>query len=423
MIKAFGLFLTIIAWGAVAQAQDKSPAGQAHWLLERLTGVHWPKGNSVETQMTARLSANDALGAADLATSQPQFLNVTVKLMALKMSTREETVRLMLNDFAAMFIGVTRDQTDARELLYGNFYYMGDQSKTLTNLPVQPLDLLKNNTHFDTIDNAGLDAGAVLTRVDGQNIVLNDQTGNINTAPNPDPGGVLTLHTWMAAHAIAGTNRRLVEYTFREFMCIPLVNWADTLAPDVRVGRDVDRFPGGDNARYQTTCKGCHSQQDGFRGAFAKWDFSTNAGIATYATSGGVNGAQPAASNGVMRKMNANNTVYPSGFVTVDDSWLNHANRSGGVNAALFGWRGRAPDGSGGNVGGNGVNSFGRLVANSQRFSQCMVRHVFESVCKHDLSDADSSALYTSLGSSFEANKYNLKKLFQMVAIHPKCRM
>ena len=35
-----------------------------------------------------------------------------------------------------------------------------------------------------------------------------------------------------------------------------------------------------------------------------------------------------------MRKMNANGTVYPGGFVTVDDSWLNHANRTGGVNAA-----------------------------------------------------------------------------------------
>jgi len=397
---------------ATANAQqDKSPAGQAHWMLERLTGVHWPKGNAVETQMAARISANDAMGAANLATNQKQFFNVTVKLMSLKLSTREETVRLRLNDLSAAFIGVTRDQTDARELLYGDFYYAYDPAKNLTNLNVPSVlakDILASTAHYDAIDRLGLDAGDVLKRYNGQSIVSDPNAGT--TIANPDPAGVLTQRTWMAAHAVAGTNRRLVEYAFREFMCLPLANWADTEAPDVRVGRDVDRFPGGDNAKYQTTCKGCHTQQDGFRGAFAKWDYSTNnGGLATYRATG------------VAPKMNQNNTVYAGGFITVDDSWVNHATR--GVNATTFGWRGLAPDGSGSSTAGRGVNAFGRLVANSQRFSQCMVQHVFETVCKHELSAAEAQTLYSTLGTSFKQNQYNLKKLFQLVAVHPKCRI
>lgn len=422
MFRTFGLLLSVVAMAATANAQDKSPAGQAHWLLERLTGVHWPKGNAVETQMAARISANDAMGAANLATNQKQFLNVTVKLMSLKLSTREETVRLRLNDFSAAFIGVTRDQSDARELLYGDFYYAYDPAKNLTNLNIPSVlakDILASTAHYDAIDRLGLDVGDVLKRYEGQSIVT-DPTLDVTIA-NPDPAGVLTQRTWMAAHAVAGTNRRLVEYAFREFMCLPLANWADTEAPDVRVGRDVDRFPGGDNAKYQTTCKGCHTQQDGFRGAFAKWDFSTNGGLATYATSGGIGRAAPAQTGGVMRKMNQNNTVYAGGYITTDDSWVNHATR--GVNATTFGWRGLAPDGSGSSVAGRGVNAFGRLVANSQRFSQCMVQRVFDAVCKHELSATEAQTLYSTLGTSFEQNQYNLKKLFQLVAIHPKCRI
>lgn len=429
VIRTFGLMLCIVFAGMVhtqALAQDRSPAGQAHWLLERLTGVKWPMNNSVEVQMANKIASGDSIGAADLATSQAQFLNITVKQMALKLSTREETVRLTLNDFTAAFMGVTRDQSDARELLYGNFYYAADPTRLPAGVTVGMgvKDFLATNNHYDQLDKTGLDVGSLLVRTEGQRIMTDDAGDGVAVA-NPDPAGVLTLHTWMAAHAVAGTNRRLVEYTFREFMCIPLINWADTQAPDVRVGRDIDRFPGGDNAKYQTTCKGCHTQQDGFRGAFAKWDFNSGSGIATYGGSGGQNGARPSADgNGVMNKMNANNTVYPGGYVTTDDSWVNHAIRAGGTNVTLFGFRGLAPTGAGAITGGRGVNSFGRLVANSKRFSQCMARHVFESVCKRDdLKESEAESLYASFGMSFEQNQYNLKKLFQTVAVHPKCRM
>ncbi len=70
-------------------AQDKSNQGQAQWMLERLTGVHWPANSPVITSMANKLANGDAATAADIAMQQPQFLNVKVKQMALKMSTRE----------------------------------------------------------------------------------------------------------------------------------------------------------------------------------------------------------------------------------------------------------------------------------------------------------------------------------------------
>ncbi len=104
---------------AGVQAQDRTPRGEAHWLLERLTGVKWPGTAPVITEMANRIQAGDKAGASQIAINQKQFLNVTVKQFALKMSTRAETVNADFNDFTAAFIGVTRDNRDARELLTG----------------------------------------------------------------------------------------------------------------------------------------------------------------------------------------------------------------------------------------------------------------------------------------------------------------
>jgi hypothetical protein len=123
-----------------------------------------------------------------------------------------------------------------------------------------------------------------------------------------------------------------------------------------------------------------------------------------------------------MFKMNRPDFVqYSGGYILRDDSFINNATR--GVNATRFGWRGPAPDSSPLASATGGVHSFGRLLANSQQFSRCFAKRVFDQICKHDLSDAEKDALYASLGMDFEANAYNLKKLFQAVAVHPRCRL
>ena len=403
-----------------AIAQTQAQKDDAKWIYERITGVKWAADHPLITQAATMVAAGQRAEVAALATQQSQFLNVTVKNFALEMSTREETIRIPLNDFAATIMGVVRDNTDARELLHGNFFYVGDPARIPASIPdviSNPNEMgrrvLSSNEHYEALDskNNRLDVGSVLIRVNGQRLVQNEQDNNYTVVANPDPAGVLTSRTFVGAHAVAGTNRRPVEFTFRQFMCLPMEKWADALSSDVRIGRDIDRFPGGDHMKFQTSCKSCHTVMDGFRGAWARWDFDNNRALQTTVRQGASDG------NRVLNKLNRNATVYPGGYVTTNDSWVNHAAR--GVNATQFGWRGLdkvTPANSG-----TGVNEFGRLVANSQRFSTCMAKRVFKSVCRKELSDSEL-AVYISLGTQFESMNYNLRNLYQVAALHPRCK-
>lgn len=381
-------------------------------IYERLTSTKIAGDSSVLQQMTDKVAAGDLKGAAQIATADKNFLNLTVKQMALRMSTREETIRIPLNDFAAGFIGITRDQKDARELLTGNFYYMGDialirpADAALVPAPQGYRlleDVVRSNRHYETIDNGVIDIGKVLKRVEGQQLASQNDANTL--VFNIDSAGVLTSRAFMMAHAVAGTNRRLVEYTFREFMCVDISSWADTAASDTRIGRDIDRFPGGDHSKFETTCKGCHTQMDSLRGAFAFWDVNgdrvVNRGISSTDTSR------------VAQKYSRNSSVFPDGYTVVDNSFINNSNRGG--NAALFGFRGE-------NVSyGYGVRDLGQLVANSKRFSQCMAKRTFEAVCRKNIEMKYNMGVITTYANKFEQKNYNLKELFEDIAISPEC--
>ncbi len=379
---------------------------QAKKILERVSSTKVPADHALLAPMIIKLNSGDREGAAEIAMTHPNFLNTTVKLMALQMSTREETFRQDLNDFAASFIGVARDQRDARELLQGNFYYRADIAKVPAGVTVRVdmvRDLLQSNNHYRDLENPAVDIGTVLMRVEGQSLL----DGTDAVVPNPDPAGVLTSRTFMGAHAVDGTNRRPVEFTFREFLCVPIENWADTKASDIRIGRDIDRFPGGDHAKFLTTCKGCHTQMDSFRGAFAKWDFQgnriINSGVAN--RTGGFDGS------GISNKLNKNGSVFSSGFITKDDSFINNSRMP--ANEELFSWRGP--------VNGNGVKNFGVMIANSKRFSQCMVKRVYDAVCRTQLSVKDNMHFIRQYAEKFEQGGYKLKQLFKEVAVTEQC--
>jgi hypothetical protein len=407
MSVKLSMILLSLGISVQASAQDLSPSQiKAKRLLERLSSTKVPADHPLLLQMSARIDSGDDLGAAELATTHPNFLNTTVKLMALKMSTREETIRIEFNDFAASMIGVTRDGVDARQLLQGNFYYTADATKIPMGITIKSDlkdDILKSNNHYRDLENPAIDIGSVLVPVVGQKVV----DGADVVVDNPDPAGILTSRAFMGAHAIDGTNRRPVEYTFREFMCIPIQEWADTKAVDLRVGRDIDRFPGGDHMKFQTTCKGCHTQMDSLRGAFAKWDFQGQRII-----SGGVaNRGGNYSADGVSNKLNKNGTVFPGGYVTKDDSFVNNSRLP--ANEATFGWRGETT--------GNGVKGFGTMVSNSRRFSQCMVKRVYDAVCRTNLKIDKNMSFIAAQAVGFEQNNYNMKTLFKQIAISQQC--
>jgi hypothetical protein len=422
----------------LARTQIAASKVDARRLIERLTGVIIPIDHPMVAKVEARLAQGDRVGAAKIVTGDattnepghPEFLNTVVKQLAMKMSNREETIRAPLNDFAASFIGVARDERNAQELLTEDFFYMANPAKAKVRTDIFR-DLIVSNNHYEDLEQGQWDVGKVLMRVPGPEVPTGYPTGqqiaidaNGAMKPNPEPAGVITSRAFMGSHSIAGTNRRLVEYSFREFMCVPMSEAADTSASPARIGRDVDRLPGGDSTKFETSCKGCHTIMDGFRGAFAFFDFANV--TVNGANFGFIRHAQVSKpgdfgfpdktldKNGVVLKMNHNETVFPNGYEITDNSFVNNA--VGAANKPKFGWGGSNARG------GTGVNQFGHMIAESTRFSQCMAKRVYETVClPGGKGDARVTPLIEDFANQFKASGYKLRSLFQIVAAHPNC--
>lgn len=379
---------------------------KAKELYQRLAGVKISIDAPVLKQMEAQIASGNWMAAAELATEEPNFYNLVVRDFAVKMSNREETVKAPLNDMAASFIGVTRDDLDARTLLNGNFYYKAGAGYALIPSDTKN-DILSSNRHYEQLEAEGYDISKALVRVNGQKLV--SSSGAV--VDNPDPAGVLTSRAFMQAHADAGTNRRLVEFTFQQFLCSPIEQWADANVSDAFIGRDVDRYPGGSNEKYQTTCKSCHAPMDAMRGAFARYDFADN--LIKY-TAFYPNGRDPASMAqmplGFVEKINHNFDVFDKGHEITNTSWVNQTNR--GTNALQFGWRG--------DLSGSGVKAFGTMIGNSEAFAGCMTRRVYESLCRRPPADFEMPMIQ-AVAKDFEAGGYKLKWLFQRIATRPEC--
>ncbi len=437
----------------------------ARKMASRLTGMNIPVDHPDVIRMEGYIKAGDRIRAAQVITGDvglgekghPGFLNTTVKNMALKMSNRDQTIRAPLNDFAATFIGVTRDQLNAKLLLTGDFYYAADPK--MADVPQDfKKDIYETNNHYEALGDPknGWDIGKVLQKRDGQKMVTNF-TGTIES--HPDPAGLLTSRAFLSEHAIAGTNRRLVEYTFKQFLCTEMNEAADTSASASRIGRDIDRRPGGDANKFETSCKGCHTVMDGMRGAFAKFDFAfdadTGIGVVRHADkhashqykdgqiprvmastdpyvfddyigsaadpnqdpdpTATVFNTPQSVSSGVVNKLNHNYRTSPEGYRLKDESFFNYA--MGDKNKALFGWRGPQARG------GIGVGQFGRMISDSKRFSQCLSKRVYEAVClpREGYKYEEIKPLVNNYADAFESNGYSLRFLFQQYASNSRC--
>ncbi|MNL63475.1 hypothetical protein D3C87_1876160 [compost metagenome] len=110
--------------------------------------------------------------------------------------------------------------------------------------------------------------------------------------------------------------------------------------------------------------------------------------------------------------MNKNNSVFPAGFVTIDDSFVNNATRT--QNSSLFQWRGPASTGT-------GVKAFGTMVSNSRRFSQCLAKRVYKTVCRKELDVNKYQSRLADWADEFEAGGYKLKSLFESISTKPEC--
>jgi len=383
LLKVSAIFFTLlIGQAAKADSAHKIPSildsEYAKKMFERLTGTPILNNDPRLNSMAEEIGRGNKMAAARIATEDENFYQVTLLDFASVMSNIEESPLAPFDDLQATVIGAIRDELDFRSILTGTYIYQG---VTRTDLPVYSLE---NNDHYLQFESRFLSLKNDLEKV----------TQN-SDVPLDARAGVLTSRGWAAAHFDGGTNRRAMEYTFRQFLCSTKEQWKDRGLPTYKIRRDVDRAPGGKPETFRKVCRSCHAIMDGLSGSFAKFDFKDEK-LVYYEDS-------------VAPKMNNNGNVYPEGHVTFDDSWINFATQN---HNERFGWRGPLQ--------GNGAKSFGKLVANSEGFSDCMVTKVFKSVCRRTPRESDESTI-SELTTSFEANRYNMRKLFEATASQESC--
>ncbi|MES2964997.1 MAG: hypothetical protein V4760_14020, partial [Bdellovibrionota bacterium] len=72
--------------------------------------------------------------------------------------------------------------------------------------------------------------------------------------------------------------------------------------------------------------------------------------------------------------------------------------------------------------GGVGVNQFGQMIADSDRFAQCMAKRAIEAVCDVGLAPENVvTPFMQSAALKFKDSGYKLRTLFQEVAATPNC--
>jgi hypothetical protein len=216
--------------------------------------------------------------------------------------------------------------------------------------------------------------------------------------PATATAGIMTTRGAAAAFFINGTNRAMFRFTMLNHLCNDLPTVMDTTRPPDRIRQDVTRSPGGASSLFLNNCIGCHSGMDPMAQAFAYYNFS-NIDPTTTDTTGQI----VYTAGQVQPKYHINNTNFPQGYNTMDDSWNNHWRT--GPNYIL-GWSATLP-GSG-----SGAKSMGQELESSAAFTSCQVTRVFKDVCLRAPNSAADFTQVASMITSFQAHNYSLRQAF-----------
>jgi len=373
--------LTLLSANASALTRD-----QAKRIYDRIAGVP-----ATDAQLTT-MAAGTASAAALLATQDPAFYNNTVRNMATPWTNRDQTVFAPLNDYTATVIGMVRDNIPFNTLLSADIIYTADAAAGV------PAYSNSNNDMYEALDSDGADLSVHL-----QQKVQSAVTG----LPAAATAGVLTTRASAYAFFMDGTNRRMYRFTMMNHLCADLQTIPDITRPPDRIRQDVTRSPGGDSSLFLNNCIECHSSMDPMAQAFAYYNYTYN--VAADPT--GAAGAIVYTAGQVQPKYFINDTNFPQGFVTPDDSWANRMR--GGVNS-LLGW-----DTAQNTTGtGNGAKSLGRELESSSAFASCQVSRVFKQVCLRAPSTTADTNQVTTMMASFKTNGYSLRQVFIDAAVY-----
>jgi hypothetical protein len=391
--------LLVIGTSSNAHAAERDQAKRIH---DRLAGVP-PTATTLDAMEALLVTGTpaDAITAANIALSHPDFYRVTLKNFITPWTNEEQTVFAPLNDYTATVIGVIKDDLDFRRILYDNILYTGNG--------ITPANSTNSNAHYQAMDDQNSDLQTILT---------------LTTQPSAAAAaGIMSTRQGAKAFYVDGTNRAMFRFTLLNHLCIDLEQIKDTSRSPDRVRQDVSRSPGGDSRIYMNACVGCHAGMDPMAQAFAFYDY-------TYPLLGNgdpdYENGQMAFTNGVVQpKYLINSNNFEFGYVTQHnppdnpgDSWVNYWRA--GPNSVM-GWDWAAPGSTSGS--GSGASSMGREMANSYAFAQCQVKKVFKNVCLRDpVDEADLNKISGPGGliENFQASNFNLKQVFAESAVY--CR-
>jgi hypothetical protein len=366
----------LVLVGANALAANPN-ADQATRIYNRIAGV--PPSAAQLAQMTA----TDPVSAALIATQDAAFYNNTIRNMAAPWTNRNQSVFVPLNDYTATVVGMVRDDVPFNTLLSADLVYTADGASGV------PAYSPANNAMYDAMDANNVDLKA--------HLVSSTQSA-LTGIPAAATAGIMTTRGAGSAFFINGTNRAMFRFTMLNHLCNDMQLVMDITRPPDRIRQDVTRSPGGQSSLFLNNCVGCHSGIDPMAGAFAYYNFN-NIDPTTADTMGTV----VYTAGQVQPKYSINNTNFPQGFVTMDDSWNNHWRA--GPNSIL----GFSPSLPGS---GNGAKSLGMELESSAAFASCQVTRVFKDVCLRAPNSTTDFTQVNSMISSFQSNGYKLRQVF-----------
>jgi hypothetical protein len=382
MLKSAGLACLLACVAVTAAANDRDKARRIH---DRIAGV--PPSEATLDAMEALVANGNALQAAtQYAVENPSFYNVTLKNMAVPWTNRDQSVFAPLNDYAATYIGMVRDNVDFSTALSADLTY--------TVRTVTPAASAASNAHYEAAENNAADLFALLEPTT-QSSVLG--------IPPAATAGFITSRAASEAFFIDGTNRAMFRFTLMNHLCRDMEQVLDTSLPPDRIRQDVSRSPGGDSRIFLNNCIGCHSGMDPLAQAFAYYDFDNGSAEAPGSMRLVYNEAA------VHSKYFNNNTNFAPGYITPDAAWENRWRR--GQNSVL-GWNAALP-GSG-----TGAKTMGQELAASNAFAQCQVEKVFKTVCFRAPGNTADRNEVAAMTTRFRNNGYRLKQVFAESAVY-----
>jgi hypothetical protein len=366
--------LVLLGTNALAASPN---ADQATRIYNRIAGV------PPTAAQLATMTATDAVSAALIATQDPAFYNNTIRNVAAPWTNRNQSVFVPLNDYTATVVGMVRDDVPFNTLLSADLVYTADGASGV------PAYSPSNNAMYDAMDANNVDLKA--------HLVSSTQSA-LTGIPAAATAGIMTTRGAGSAFFINGTNRAMFRFTMLNHLCNDMQLVMDITRPPDRIRQDVTRSPGGASSLFLNNCVGCHAGMDPMAGAFAYYNFN-NIDPTTADTMGTV----VYTAGQVQPKYFINNTNFPQGFVTADDSWNNHWRA--GPNSIL-GFSASLP-GSG-----NGAKSLGMELENSAAFASCQITRVFKDVCLRAPNSSADFAQVNSMIASFQSNGYKLRQVF-----------